>query len=180
MTPAIIVPGIGGSGPDHWQSVWEKNDPALTRFQPASWDHPGLEDWIASLDAAIGAAPGRPFLIVHSLSCLLVAHWSVRSTKQIRGAFLVSVPDPESPPFPPAARSFGGAPRTRFSFPALVVASSNDPFGTTDYSRSRAGEWGAGYVVAGAHGHINGASGLGEWKQGAALFEAFKAGTGAG
>jgi len=179
MTSAIVLPGITGSGPDHWQSIWEAQDSSLIRFQPASWDHPELEDWVVALDAAIDTASQPPFLIVHSLACLLVAHWSARSTRRIRGAFLVSVPDPESPPFPPEARSFEEPPRQRFLFPALIVASSNDPFGTIDYSRSRALEWGAGYVIAGEYGHINGASGLGEWKQGRALFEAFRAGTGA-
>ncbi|MCW5711970.1 alpha/beta hydrolase [Shinella sp.] len=179
MISAIVLPGITGSGPEHWQSIWEAQDPSLFRFQPASWDYPDLDDWIASLDAAIATAAQPPLLIVHSLACLLVAHWSARSTRSIRGAFLVSVPDPKSPAFPAEARSFEEPPRQRFGFPALIVASSNDPFGTIDYSRSRAREWGAGYVIAGAYGHINGASGLGEWEQGKGLFEAFRAGTGA-
>lgn len=178
MTPAIVLPGIDGSGADHWQTVWEAQDPSLVRFRPASWDHPELDDWVMALEAAVEAAPAPPLLVVHSLACLLVAHWAARSARPIRGAFLVSVPDPKSPPFPPAARSFAEPPRRRFPFPALIVASTNDPFGTIEYSRSRAEEWGAGYVVAGAYGHMNGASGLGEWTQGKALFEAFKAGTG--
>ncbi len=176
---AIVLPGITGSGPEHWQSIWEAQDPGLVRFQPASWDYPDLDDWVASLDTAIEAASQPPLLIVHSLACLLVAHWAARSARSIRGAFLVSVPNPMSPAFPPEARSFDAPPREPFTFPALIVASSNDPFGTIDYSRSRAREWGAGYVIAGAYGHINGASGLEEWEQGKALFEAFSAGTGA-
>lgn len=179
MTPSIVVPGIGGSGPDHWQTLWQQKDPALVRFEPGSWDYPDLDDWVAALDAAIAAAAAPPLLIVHSLACLMVAHWAARSARLIKGAFLVSVPDPSSPPFPPEARSFDGAPTDRFSFPALVVASSNDPFGTIAYSSSRARQWGAGYIVVGQHGHINAASRLGEWQQGAQLFEAFKTGTGA-
>ena len=180
MTPAIVLPGITGSGPDHWQSVWEAQNPGLVRFQPASWDYPELDDWVASLDAAIEAASQPPLLIAHSLACLLVAHWSARGARRLRGAFLVSVPDPNSAPFPQEARSFAEPPRQRFPFPALIVASANDPFGTVEYSTSRALEWGTGYVIAGSYGHINGASGLDAWEQGKMLFEAFRAGTGSG
>lgn len=176
MTASIIIPGIGGSGPDHWQSLWEERDERLMRFRPESWEHPDLRDWIASLDAAVVAVSGTPYLIAHSLGCLLVAHWVARFSRPIAGAFLVSVPDPDSPAFPREARAFAAVPQILFPFPALVVASSDDPFATLDYSHERARQWDAGCVVAGANGHINAASGLGHWEQGAALFEAFRAG----
>lgn len=178
MAIAIILPGIGGSGPDHWQTAWESKYPGLTRFRPSSWDFPDLDDWLEALDVAVAEAEVPPFLIAHSLACLLIAHWAHRSPRTIKGAFLVSVPDTESPAFPVEARSFDNVPARRFPFPTLVIASSNDPFATLDHSRSRARQWGAGYVVVGEHGHINGPSGLGDWRQGASHFEAFKTGAG--
>ncbi|MBP5858385.1 serine hydrolase family protein [Marivibrio halodurans] len=178
MIPVITLPGIGGSGPTHWQSAWEAKDPTIVRFQPARWDRPDLADWIASLDSAVAAAPAAPLLVAHSLACLLVAHWAARGARPVRGAFLVCVPDPRSAAFPVEAREFDDVPGGRLPFPALVVASTDDPFGTIDYSKARAEQWGAGHVSVGAHGHLNAASNLGDWPQGTALFEAFRAGTG--
>lgn len=178
MIPVITLPGIGGSGPTHWQSAWEAKNPAIVRFQPARWDHPDLDDWLAALDRAVAAAPAPPLLVAHSLACLLVAHWAARGGRTVRGAFLVSVPDPRSPAFPAEARAFDDVPGGRLPFPALVVASTDDPFGTIGYTKARAEQWGAGHVAVGAHGHLNAASELGDWAEGAALLEAFRAGTG--
>jgi predicted alpha/beta hydrolase family esterase len=93
------------------------------------------------------------------------------------GAFLVSVPDPDGPAFPAEAASFK-APDNPLPFPALIVASTTDPFGTLEYSQTRSREWRTGLVVAGALGHINAASGLADWPQGVGLFQAFCAGLG--
>lgn len=179
MTAIITLPGIGGSGEAHWQTMWEAQNPDIVRFQPASWDNPELDDWSAALSRTVRTTPEPPLLVAHSLACLLVAHWATRSSGQrVSGAFLVAVPDPEGPAFPAVeAASFKEVPEAPFPFPSLIIASSNDRYGTLDYARKRASTWGAGFVVAGALGHINGAGGLGDWPQGAMLLEAFRAGT---
>jgi uncharacterized protein len=172
----ITVPGIGGSGEEHWQTYWEKKESAIVRFQPSDWDYPDLQDWIEALDRTIDLAPEPPVLVAHSLACLLVAHWAAQSRKQILGAFLVSVPDPDGPAFPAEAASFKNVPTAPLPFPALIVASTSDPFGTLEYSQRRSHEWRTGLVVAGALGHINATSGLAEWPQGFGLLQAFCAG----
>jgi len=108
-----------------------------------------------------------------------VAHWAARSPRHlVRGAFLVAVPDPDAPVFPAVeAASFRAVPDVRFPFPALVVASTNDPYASIDYARGRASAWDAGVVVVGALGHMNSASDLGNWPLGAMLLDAFTAGT---
>ncbi|NBN65022.1 RBBP9/YdeN family alpha/beta hydrolase [Pannonibacter tanglangensis] len=169
MTRFISLPGIGGSGPDHWQTHWEQQDSRITRFVPTHWDTPDLDDWCAALERAVMAAAEPPVLVAHSLACLLVAHWAARSRRPVRAALLVSVPDPAAACFPVEARSFAGAPDARLPFPAVMVASSNDPFATLDYARARSAAWGARLVEAGALGHINGKSGLGAWPEGHAL-----------
>lgn len=179
MFPLITLPGISGSGRSHWQTLWEAADPAMIRFQPSNWDRPDLDDWISALDRAIGEAGAPPVLVAHSLACLLVIHWAARrEPSRIKGAFLVSVPDPESPVFPKveAPSFFTAAPAKRLPFATLIIASSNDPYGGVDYARRKADNWGAGFVIAGAFGHMNGASGLAEWPQGRMLLEAFSAG----
>lgn len=176
MIDTIILPGIGGSGEAHWQTHWESEHPAMRRFAPASWDKPDLDDWIAALDRAIDEAGGPPLLIAHSLACLLVPHWRQASSRRIAGAFLVAVPDPNGTAFPREAAAFGNVPAGRLGLPSLIVASSNDPYGSLPYARRRADQWGSGLVELGALGHINGASGLGRWQEGLNLLAALNAG----
>ena len=76
--PIVIVPGIGGSGPEHWQSLWQAEFTDVRRIDPASWDHPELDDWIAAIDRAVAASPAPPVLVAHSLGCLAVAQWASR------------------------------------------------------------------------------------------------------
>ena len=178
MTNIIILPGIGGSDSTHWQSHWKKKHPQIRRFKPRSWDHPDLADWTNALEVAVGASEEPPLLVAHSLACLLVAHWQAASSLSVAGAFLVAVPDPASASFPREAAEFGGSPAGRLRFPTIIVASTNDPYGTVDYARAKAVEWGSRLVEVGAVGHINGQSGLEEWPSGFDLFMAFCAGIG--
>jgi len=176
MRDVIILPGIGGSGEAHWQSLWEKAEPQFLRFQPTNWDEPDLRDWIQSLERAVNNCKRPPVLVAHSLACLLVVHWAMQSNSSVAGAFLVSVPDPEGPKFPSAAASFRVVPEKPLRFPSLVVASTDDPYGTLAYVRLRSVQWRTSLVIAGALGHINASSGLMDWPQGRGLLEAFCAG----
>lgn len=174
--PTVVLPGIGGSGETHWQTLWEAEDPSFKRFAPSNWDAPDLADWIEALDRSLSDSEEPPVLIAHSLACLLVAHAAPRIASKVGGAFLVAVPDPDGPSFPAEASSFGMAPSRPLSFPSLIVASGNDPYGSLDYARRRAREWNAGFVEMGNLGHINGSSGLGSWMEGRRLYGAFRAG----
>lgn len=175
----IVLPGIGGSGDAHWQTIWQRDDPRSIRFQPSSWDHPDVGDWIQALDVAVAQAGEPAILVAHSLACLLVAHWAARSAlaPQVAGAFLVAVPDPDGPEFPrEEAGTFANAPSDPLPFPALVVVSSNDPFASADHGKDRAVDWKAGFIDVGALGHINSASGVGSWPEGLRLLTAFRSG----
>ncbi|MDE1997261.1 MAG: serine hydrolase family protein, partial [Rhizobiaceae bacterium] len=114
-----------------------------------------------------------PILLAHSLACQFVAHWAAGATVAIRGAFLVSPPDPSGSIYMTEAPSFVDPPRLRLPFPSLVIASTNDPFGSFDHAAECTRAWGSELIAAGALGHINADSGLGAWPEGRALFEAF-------
>ena len=167
----LIVPGIGNSGPGHWQTAWERQYPDWQRVQQRDWDRPVRDEWLRALDDAIGRLSVPPVLIAHSMGCLLVAHWAHRSTAPLRGAFLVAVPDPDGPLFPPTAQGFQSVPAGMLPCPSLVVASSDDPFGSVAYARRCAVGWGSLFVEVGAAGHINADSGLGDWPAGLKLFD---------
>ncbi|KVD39133.1 hypothetical protein WT97_20825 [Burkholderia sp. MSMB1459WGS] len=175
----VIVPGIGNSGADHWQSHWETMFPGAARIAPASWDAPDLADWTAALDAAVASAAAPPLVIGHSLGCLLFAYWHAVSARPVRGAFLVAVPDPAGPRFPVAAAAFANLPSGRFGrMPVLAIASTDDPYDPSGRALEWVAERGATPLLLGARGHLNAASGLGGWPEGRALFEAFVAGLG--
>ena len=57
----LIIPGLGGSGPDHWQSRWQAKLPNAFRVEQTDWDHPDAADWTARILAAVAQceASGR-------------------------------------------------------------------------------------------------------------------------
>ncbi|MBR0969424.1 RBBP9/YdeN family alpha/beta hydrolase [Bradyrhizobium japonicum] len=176
MHDIITLPGLGGSGETHWQTIWERTDARFTRFQPASWDQPDLDDWEQSLERTVRRCAKPPVLVAHSLACLLVAHWAARLPSAIAGAFLVAVPDPDGANFPVQAVSFRPLPNSPLRFPSLIIASTNDPYGGLEKSEKFARAWQSALIVPGELGHINASSGLGAWPQGRALLDAFRAG----
>jgi hypothetical protein len=74
---ALILPGLGDSGPDHWQSHWERRDPTCLRLVQTEWDAPRCSDWVACLDTALIGVRQPVVLIAHSSSCAMVAKWAV-------------------------------------------------------------------------------------------------------
>lgn len=171
-TPVLILPGLGGSGAEHWQSLWEASDPAFRRVEQRDWDYPDPEEWLATLHQQITACAAAPVLVAHSLACSLVAHCAARYGYRIKAALLVSPSDVESPEHtPPEVRGFGPMPLLRFAFPSIVVASTDDPCVDPGRAKFFAEAWGSRLVVVPAAGHLNAQSGLGEWPQGRALLQ---------
>jgi uncharacterized protein len=164
----LIVPGLGGSGADHWQSLWRKRFPRYARVVQRDWDRPDLEAWLAALGEAVRAQRERVVVVAHSLGCVLVAQAASRQPDlPVRAALLVAPADVDSPAHTPdMLRGFGPVPLAPLPFPATVVASRNDPYVAIDRARQFADAWGAGFVDAGELGHINAASGLGDWSDG--------------
>ena len=46
----IIVPGMGNSGPGHWQSIWQDRHSEFQRVEQNDWDEPVLIEWIVNLE----------------------------------------------------------------------------------------------------------------------------------
>jgi uncharacterized protein len=163
----ITLPGLWNSGPQHWQTLWEKKHPDFRRIQHRDWNHPHLDEWLSELDAAIAKSHGTPILAAHSLSCALVAHWAQSgSPLRIAGALMVAPSDAEAPSYPKEAVGFAPIPMQALPFPSIVVASTNDEYLGIERARAFAQAWGSRLVEIGDAGHINGASGYGEWPEG--------------
>lgn len=176
-TTTLILPGLYDSGPDHWQSRWQRRDPTCVRVQQRDWATPDCGEWVATLDAAIAALPddADAVLVAHSSSCAMVAHWAATAgdatRRRVRGALLVAPSDPDGPAYPEGPTGFAPVPEARLPFPSIVVASTDDEYVTPGRARAWADAWGSEYVEIGARGHINGASGLGDWPEGWAMLE---------
>jgi len=110
MSRYLIIPGWAGSGPDHWQSLWERDLAGATRVEMPDWHAPKRGDWVETLDRAVRAQAEPPILIAHSLGCLAVAHWAMRSTHPVRAALLVAPADVERAACPPVLRGFAPVP----------------------------------------------------------------------
>jgi predicted alpha/beta hydrolase family esterase len=173
----LILPGLGGSGPTHWQTRWEGSDPAFERIQQSDWNCPRLEAWLSAVDDAVAKTRGPIVLVAHSLACVLVAHGArLGRWRNVTAALLVAPADVDSEAHtPPETRNFAPVPEEPLPFPALVVASRNDPYVNFDRARHFARRWGAELVDLGARGHINAESDLGDWPEGRALLDALVA-----
>lgn len=167
----VVVPGIGGSDADHWQSRWESDSVDMVRLEPASWDAPEFGDWSAALDRAAGGE--RVVIVAHSLGCLLAVRWA--REQEVAGLFLVAVPDPTAAAFPEVATHFGDDLVAPPGAPTLLIASDDDPYCSPERSAAFAGAWRADLVSVGSHGHLNSASGLGRWREGRDLLRGFVA-----
>ncbi len=172
MPPRVLLlPGLFDSGPEHWQSYWERSDATFLRVRQRDWNAPARVDWVAALDAAVTASGPGVVLVAHSTACALVAFWATEHRRPVRGALLVGPSDTEASSYPEGPTGFSPMPRRRLPFPAIVVASENDEFVSLDRAAGFARDWGARLVNIGPAGHINSASGLGDWPRGRLLLD---------
>ena len=171
----LILPGLGSSGPDHWQSHWERRDASLRRVEQRDWETPHCDDWVRTLDAAVRGSDVPLVLVGHSSACAMVAHWVAQAPREslakIAGALLVAPSDPLGPNYPPGPRGFAGVPLAKLPFRTIVVCGDDDPYVTLKQAGEYADAWGADLVILPGAGHINTASGHGEWEEGFALLE---------
>jgi predicted alpha/beta hydrolase family esterase len=166
----LVVPGLNGSGPGHWQTLWEGDYPDWRRVEQRDWAHPEVEHWVSALDQAVGSAQRPVILVAHSLGCIAVAHWgNQRNVAPAAGALLVAPANVERESRPESVAGFAPIPRSRLRFPSLLVGSENDPHGDLPFVEALAASWGSRFANAGCLGHINLASGHGPWIEGEKL-----------
>ena len=162
----LIIPGLGGSGPGHWQSRWEAKLSTARRVEQDNWLNPRLEDWTARIIAEVEAAQRPVLLVAHSLGVTAVVHAAPRLPKDVvRGAFLVA-PPADSVLLEAAGPGFTHLPHAPLPFPSVLVASRTDPYAPYEESEEISYAWGSRLLDAGEAGHINNDSGHGPWPEG--------------
>ncbi|MBF5057002.1 alpha/beta hydrolase family protein [Alcanivorax sp. 521-1] len=154
----ILVPGLNGSDEHHWQSRWREHMPWLRPIELDDWRHPDLNLWLAALERALAPLAEPALLIGHSFGSLACAAYAAARPEKVAGLLLVA----PACPAPLEIEDLAGP----LPVPARVIASTTDPWMELEDSRRLARHWGAAFRNGGDLGHINAASGVGEWRQG--------------
>ncbi|OGA71347.1 MAG: hypothetical protein A3G81_31105 [Betaproteobacteria bacterium RIFCSPLOWO2_12_FULL_65_14] len=161
MEPTVLfVPGLRGSGPAHWQSLWLAKHPEYRRVLQHDWLAPRLEDWAAAINGAIRAA--RPcFVVAHGFGCVATLARFAEQSSGVAGALLVAPRDPAQ----------FGLELEELALPTTLVASRNDSDMAFRDAARMARRLGSRFVDAGEAGHIDAASGYGPWPRGERLLQ---------
>lgn len=172
----LTIPGLHNSGPQHWQTLWENSCPQqFTRLQQKNWTNPLKDDWVNELNTCAQHTGTGLILVAHSLGAITVAHWaSAYSPAYIAGALLVAPADTENTQ-QECFKTFCPVPKNKFPFPSVVVASTNDPYCSIEKAARWSAYWGSKFICVGDKGHINAASGLGDWQEGFSVLAALTA-----
>jgi predicted alpha/beta hydrolase family esterase len=162
----LILPGLGNSGEQHWQTQWERQF-GFERVQQREWDTPVCFEWIDEVDQAVQRQGNKDVILVgHSLACCTIVSWAKRYGRKIKGALLVAPSDTEAPSYPEGTTGFMPMPLFELPFPSITVTSSDDFYVKFERAEAFAKAWGSTLVDIGPAGHINVASGHGAWHEG--------------
>jgi predicted alpha/beta hydrolase family esterase len=168
----LIHPGLGNSGEQHWQTLWERRFPDFHRINHKEWDTPDQKEWITMIDHYVMQHdPKEVILVGHSLACCAIAYWYKEYKRVIKGALLVAPSDTEAESYPSGTTGFTPMPLVKFPFPTITVMSTNDFYVRIERARTFAKAWGSELFNIGDAGHINAESKLGLWEFGLELLK---------
>lgn len=173
MIHTVIVPGVGGSEHDHWQSWLQRQLKSCSRVQQQDWNKPVLHEWIEQFVKTVQAIQEPIQIVAHSFGCLttvaaLAQHPELN--QKIKNLVLVAPANP--------AR-FGDAGFARESqndyqqyfhqlklqVPTQMIISENDPWLNFQDALQLAKAWKIRPKNLGQVGHINVASGFGPFPE---------------
>jgi serine hydrolase len=168
----LIVPGLRDHVAEHWQTLLAARLPRVRSVPPMGREDLDCAARVEAIDRELAAIEGPVILVAHSGGVIMVAHWARKHRRPIHGALLATPPDFEQPMpegYPTmdalAASGWLPVPRDPLPFPSVVAASRNDPLGRFERVAELAHAWGSRIVDLGKVGHLNPASGFGEWPQ---------------
>jgi predicted alpha/beta hydrolase family esterase len=170
----LIVPGWTGSGPEHWQSRWERNLATARRVRQADWETPNIGDWVERIIEEVSASTRPPVIVAHSCGVTATVSAAPRIASRLAGAFLVAPADLAGTDLWPATNGgFVPMPMAPLPFRAKLIGSSTDPFCSVERAQALGAAWGADVSIIAGAGHIDAASGHGPWPEGLLTFGLF-------
>ena len=172
MGSFLILHGLEGSGPDHWQTwlagrLRERGERVSYPHLPDPFD-PHPSDWVRALDAELAILEG-PVVFCHSLACLLWLRAAARPSPGRLASRVLLVAPPWREDLAPVARFLDHGARardvSRTADETLIVCSDDDPYCPPDAVKKYAEPLGIpAHVIPGA-GHLNTDAGYGEWRE---------------
>lgn len=168
MIHSLIVPGVGGSDHNHWQSWLQRQLMSCSRVQQQDWNAPTLSHWVENFVQTLRAAPENVQVIAHSFGCLTsvaaLAQYPELAAK-VKKLILVA------PANPARFGTQGFAENTAQSYasyfkqlkidvPTQMLISENDPWLSFEEAQALAQHWDVPVRNLGRVGHINVDSGF--------------------
>lgn len=176
----IIVPGLRGPVAEHWQTHLAATLPKVSVVPELGRDHFDLDERVAALDQAVTGAEGPVVIVAHSAGVITTVHWAARHRRPVQGALLATPPDLVSPlgaEYPTLgeleSRGWLPIPLDPLPFPSTLAFSLDDALGEPGRVIDLALAWHSDLHHLGAVGHLNPASGYGEWPEALTLLERF-------
>lgn len=171
----LILPGLGGGTPDHWYSRWAAKLSTAHRVEQRDFDRPVFAEWRDRIAQAAKEAKRPVVLVGHSMGAVAGLLYAPDLPNVAAAMFVAPASARVLRTMDQVDPAFAAHPMRRLDFPALLVASRDDPYSTYEESTERASALGATLVDAGASGHINADSGHGPWPEGLMRFAHFLA-----
>jgi predicted alpha/beta hydrolase family esterase len=167
----LMLPDPVADRPGYWQRHWAASRMDCAMLDLGSLVSPNRNSLVSKLDRAIHATDAPLVLVGHGLGALTIAWWaSLMSGEDAPGivaALLVAPTDPDATDALDDMRALSPLPSAVLPFPALVVASDEDP------AFSIARQWGAGFARFDGCGDFGIREGLGFWPEGEELLDRF-------
>ena len=159
----LIVPGLHGSGPTHWQTWLQHRWRHSARVEQHDWATPNLDVWADRIaDTLAGHRGVRWVAAAHSFGCLALARYLARQPRgegPVRAALFAA---------PAAPEKFGVSdllPQRPLALPSYLIGSETDPWMSAAEARLWAHLWRSHFINLGDVGHLNVEAGFGPWPQ---------------
>ncbi|WP_445115461.1 alpha/beta hydrolase [Acinetobacter sp. WZC-1] len=173
MIHTVIVPGVGGSGADHWQSWLQRQLMSCSRVQQSDWNLPILDDWIAHFVHTITQVNKPVQIVAHSFGCLTALAALNQYPELAAGVQKLILVAPANPArF--GERGFARDSQSDYQayfyslktpVPTEMIISENDPWLSFEDALKLTIAWKVRSRNLGQVGHINVASGFGPFPE---------------
>ena len=178
----LIVPGLRDAVAGHWQTILAERLERVLEVPAVGRSELGLPNRVLAIENLARQTYAPLVVVAHSAGCIMVAHWLRISGRRPLGVLFAAPPDFETPMpanYPTmAALATNGwlpVPRQKLACPSIVLASRNDPLARFVRVADLARDWGSRLVDLGEVGHLNPASGFGEFPYAEALIRELSA-----
>lgn len=170
----LFLPDNAEPSPGHWQWRWRQKLSTGRFVLPHAQHAPERAGWVDVVSEAVNAAERPVVLVGHGHGVLAGIAALPRYTQRIAGAFFAGPVDLDAETAPVSSpHGWPEQVRSRLPFPAMLVASRNDPACSYEAAERLAAGWGAMLLDAGEAGHIDEAAGYGPWPEGSMAFAQF-------